>query len=88
MAFWARNPRQTTNISAETFLANHRSLGIDAEHGSIPGGRRLRCLNFAKQLVEDPDEAIVVFTTKDLRDKGAPFNKEFHCELQAHKDEL
>jgi hypothetical protein len=65
-----------------------QSLNTDTKDGIIPGGRRFCCLYFVEQLVENPDEVIIVLTTKDLRDKGPPFNKEFHCKLQAHKNEL
>jgi len=88
MAFGARNSRQTTKISAETFLVNNWSLGTSVGCRALPRGRRFRCLNFTEQLVEDPDEVVVVLTPKHLRDKNPPFDEKFHRELQTHENEL
>lgn len=37
---------------------------MNAGRRTIPGGRRFRCLDFVKQLVENPDEIVVVLTSK------------------------
>jgi len=48
---------------------------------SVPRGRGFRSLDFAEQLVENPDEVVVVPTTKHLCDKCSPFNKELHSKF-------
>ena len=67
---------------------NCRSPDTNARLENIPGRGRFRCLNFIEQLVENPDEVVVVLTSKHLRDKCSSFHEELHSELQTHENEL
>ena len=61
---------------------------MNAERKTIPGGRRFRCLDLFEQLVENPDEIVVVFTPKHLCDKCSSFDEELYSKLQTHENEL
>jgi len=54
----------------------------------IPGGWWLGSLDLFKELVENPDQVVIVDTTEDLGDKCSTLDQKLHCKLQAHEDEL
>jgi hypothetical protein len=87
------------SLRSKEFAANNKylcrdvsvncwSLRMDAGQAIIPGGRRFRCFNFTEQLVEDPDEVVVVLTSKHLCDECSSFDEKFYRELQTHEDQF
>lgn len=55
---------------------------------SIPRGWWLSGFNLAKELIEHPDEVVVVYTAEDFGDKGSSLDEELDSELQAHEHKL
>ena len=55
---------------------------------SAPGRRRLRSLNLPEQLIEHPDQVVVVCASEHFRDKCASFDEELHGQFQAHEHEF
>lgn len=47
----------------------------------ITGGGRFRSLNFGEELIENPEQAVVVFTPEHLRNERASFDQELGREL-------
>jgi hypothetical protein len=39
-------------------------------------------------LIENPHQVVIVLTPENLGHKGTPFDEEFDCEFEGHKDEL
>src|SRR5690606_34095514 len=89
MNFGARKPRQTTKISADTFLGTVSGAEFDVgEYNHAPGRRRLGSFDLFEQLIEHPDEVVVVHTTEDLRNERSSLDEELDGELQTHEHEL
>lgn len=99
MCFGAWKSRQTTKISAETLLNsqpknnqplwpsnNFTARTIGSMH--VPRRGRLRCLDLPKQLVEDPDEVVVIHTTEDLGHERPALDEELDGEFETHEHEL
>ena len=55
--------------------------GTIFEYEGTPRGRGFRSLNFSEQLIENPNEVVVVSTSKHLCDKCSPFNEELHSKF-------
>ena len=51
----------------------------------VPGGLRLGGLHLLKELLEDPEQRLVVLGAEHLGDKGATLVRELRSQLQGHE---
>lgn len=56
--------------------------------GDVARGGRLRRFDLGEELVEDPDEVVVVDGTEDLSHERAALDEELRGELEGHEHEL
>jgi len=53
-----------------------------------PGRWRLRSLDLTEQLIEHPDQVVVIHTPEHLRYEGSSLDQKFYRKFQTHDDEL
>lgn len=54
----------------------------------IPGRLRLSSLHLLEELLEDPEQWLVVFGAEDLGDKGATFGQKVTGQLESHEGQM
>lgn len=54
----------------------------------ISGSLRLSSLNLLEELLEDPQQRLVVFGTEDLGDKCATFGQKLTGQLESHEGQM
>lgn len=64
-------------------LTNDKDLG-----GLVPGRLRLGGLHLLKELLEDPEQWLVVFGAEDLGDESATFGQKVTGQLQGHEGQM
>lgn len=64
-------------------LTDDKDLG-----GLVPRRLRLGGLNFLEELLEDPEEWLVVLGAEDLGDESAAFGQKITGQLQGHEGQM
>ena len=70
-------------MSASLTLTDHEDLSR-----LISGGLGLGGLHLLEELLEDPEQRLVVLGAEDLGDEGAPLVQELTGQLQGHEGEV
>ena len=56
--------------------------------GDVTGSRRLVCLDFREELIEDPEEIVVILGAEDLGDVPATWPEDLACESETGEHKL
>ena len=61
---------------------------IEEGKEDIPGGGRLGGFDLPEELIEHPNEIVVIRTPKDFGNKCSAFVQKVHGKFETHEDEL